>query len=103
MSESPSHQRAKIRAAGRSGHTEVPLPGNGRLDAKTASGRATEIERSGTTAGLVAAARRLRAARASQHVLQVPQPDMDAATAAMRKVGVHGTVKNMAGTQRRSV
>jgi hypothetical protein len=28
---------------------------------------------------------------------------MNAAAAAMRKVGVHGTVKNMAGTRRRPV
>jgi hypothetical protein len=28
---------------------------------------------------------------------------MGAATVAMRKVGVHGTVKNMAGTRRRAV
>ena len=103
MAETPSHKRAKNQAAGTSGQTEVPLPGNRRLDALSASGRATEIERSGTTEGLTAAARRLRDAPASQHVLQVPQGDMNAAAEAMRKVGVHGTVKNMAGTKRRPV
>jgi hypothetical protein len=70
---------------------------------KPPTGRATEIERSGTAAGLQAAARRLRDANASQRILQVPQQDMDAAAAAMRMVGVHGTVKNMAGTKRRPV
>ncbi|MGP0059950.1 MAG: hypothetical protein ACLPID_11760 [Beijerinckiaceae bacterium] len=103
MSESQSHSRAKAQAAGKNGETEVPLPGGRRLDAKSASGRATEIERGGTDAGLQAAARRLRDADANQHVLQVPQRDMDAAAAAMRKVGVHGTVKNMTGSKRRPV
>ena len=102
MTESASHQRAKNQAAG-NGQTEVPLSGGRRLDALTPTGRATEVERSGTAAGLQAAARRLRDADASQRVLQVPQQDMDAAAAAMRKVGVHGTVKNMAGTKRRPV
>jgi hypothetical protein len=103
MSESSSHQRAKIQAAGKNGQTEVPLPGGRRLDARTPSGRATEVERSGRTGELQAAARRLRDANSSQRVLQVPQQDMDAAAAAMRKVGVHGTVKNMTGSKRRPV
>lgn len=103
MSESPSHKRAKAQAAGSKGETEVPLPRNRRLDAMTPGGRATEIERSGTEEGLVAAARRLRDARARQHVLQVPQSDMDAAARAMRKVGISGTIKNMAGTKKRTV
>ena len=103
MTESSSHQRAKSRAAGSAGETEVPLPGNRRLDALTPSGRATEVERTGTAQGLEAAARRLRDAEARQHVLQVPQKDMDAAAEAMRKIGVSGTVKNMSGTKRRPV
>jgi hypothetical protein len=103
MTESAGHQRAKNQAAGKNGQTEVSLSGGRRLDALTQTGRATEIERSGTPAGLEAAARRLRDADASQRVLQVPQHDMDAATSAMRKVGVHGTVKNMVGTRRRPV
>ena len=91
MSESSSHRRAKNQAAGKNGQTEVPLPGGRRLDARTPTGRAIEIERGGTTTvGLQAAARRLRDADASQRVLQVPQQDMNAAAAAMRKVGVHG-------------
>ena len=103
MSESSSHRRAKNQAAGKNGQTEVPLPGGRRLDARTPTGRAIEIERGGTTVGLQAAARRLRDADASQRVLQVPQQDMNAAAAAMRTVSVHGTVKNMAGTRRRPV
>lgn len=104
MAESRSHRRAKKKAAGRRGRTEVALGGNQRLDALSRSGhRATEVERSGTDAGLTAAARRLKKSGARQKVLQVPNKDMDAAVAAMRKAGIGGTVKNMAGTKRRSV
>jgi hypothetical protein len=101
MPESSSHNRAKRRAAGPGGKTEVKLPGNQRLDAKSAGGKkAVEVERSGN---LEAAARRLKKSRAPQKVLQVPQKDMSDAAAAMRKVGVGGTVKNLTGTKRRSV
>ncbi len=104
MPETPSHRRAKNKAAGPGGQTEVPLPGGKRLDARTqGGGRVTELERSGSAPGLAAAARRLKPSGAPQKVLQVPQKDMDAAAAAMRKVRVGGTVKNMGGTKRRSV
>jgi len=104
MSETPSHLRAKSKAAGFGGKTEVPLPGGKRLDARTqGGGRATEVERSGSAQGLNAAARRLKRSDAPQKVLQVPQKDMDAAAQAMRKVGVGGTVKNIGGTKRRGV
>jgi hypothetical protein len=69
MSESTSHRRAKAKAgrakakaAGKLGQTEVPLPGGRRLDAEN-RGRATEVERSGSRAGLGLAARRLRSSR----------------------------------------
>ncbi|MCZ6590404.1 MAG: hypothetical protein O7B98_04595 [Alphaproteobacteria bacterium] len=104
MTESQSHKRAKRKAAGRSGRTEVPLKGAQRLDAKTKSGKtATEVERSGTAAGLGKAAGRLKKSRSKQKVLQVPQKDMAKAAAAMRKAGVKGSVKNMTGSKRRSV
>ena len=102
MSESQSHKRAKSKAAGKSGRTEVPLKGNRRLDAATKK-RATEVERSGTTAGLTKAAKRLKDSRRSQKVLQVPQKDMSKAARAMKKAGVKGSVKNMTGTKRRSI
>ena len=102
MAETPSHKRAKRKAAGKSGQTEVPLPGGRRLDAATPK-RATEVERSGTTVGLRKAARRLRDSGKPQKILQVPQKDMDKAAQAMRDVGVSGTVKNMGDTKRRSV
>ena len=106
MSKSQSHKRAQGKAAGKGGRTEVPQRGGTRLDALSTGGRATEVERSGTSQGLEKAARRLQKAKkagATQAVLQVPQKDMDAAAEAMRKVGVHGTVKNMGSTKRRSV
>ena len=62
--------------------------------------KATEVERSGTSAGLEKAAQRLKMKRSRQKVLQVPQKDM---SKAMKKKGVKGTVKNMSGTKRRSV
>lgn len=104
MTETESHRRAKNKAAGASGQTEVPLSGNRRLDALTAGGgRATEVERSGDPAKLEQAARRLRDSGAGQHVLVVPQNDMADAAKAMREVGIGGTVKNISGTKRRTV
>ena len=102
MVESKSHKRAKAKAAGKSGQTEKPLSGGRRLDAATRR-RATEVERSGSSQGLKKAARRLRDSGKSQKVLQVPQKDMDKAAAAMREVGVGGTIKNISGSKRRSV
>ena len=104
MSETPAHRRAKNRAAGTGGKTEVPISGNQRLDALSTGGRrATEVERSGSRAGLDAAADRLKKSGAPQKVLQVPQKDMATAADAMRRAGVGGTIKNMGGTKRQSV
>lgn len=104
MPESKSHKIAKNKAAGKTGQTEVPLSGKRRLDALTASGiHATEIERSGNPAQLKKAARRLKASEAPKKTLKVPHKDMDAATDAMRAVGVTGTIENLGGTQSRKV
>ena len=102
MTESKSHKRAKRKAAGKSGKTEAPLKGGGRLDARTKI-KATEIERSGTPRRLKAAARRLKRSRKRQRVLVVPQRDMNKAVDAMQEVGTTGTVKNINGTKRRQV
>ena len=102
MSESNAHKKAKRKAAGKSGQTEVPLSGNRRLDAATKK-KATEVERSGNSASLEKAAQRLKDSKKPQKVLQVPQKDMDKAAAAMKKKGTPGTVKNMSGTKSRSV
>ena len=105
MLKSHSHIRAQAAAAGRNGKTEVKLKGSHkRLDAVTKSGKtATEVERSGSMALLEKAAERLKMRRSQRKVLQVPQPDMGKAAHAMQNKGVHGTVKNMGGTKRRSV
>ena len=104
MAESESHKRAKSKAAGKDGQTEVPLPRKRRLDAITAGdNKATEVERGAAPAQLEKAARRLRDSEAPKKVLKVPQPNMDAAAAAMRAVGVSGTVENIGGTKRRKV
>jgi len=103
MAETAAHQRAKAKAAGKGGAKEVKI-GRKRVDALTASKkRVTEVERSGDTRSLRAAARRLKAAKAPQKVLQVPNQDMLKAKEAMKLEKVKGTVKNMAGTKRISV
>ena len=102
MSESNSHKRAKAKAAGKAGKTEVPLGGNRRLDAATRV-KATEVERSGSKSGLEKAAQRLKDSGKKQKVLQVPQKDIPKAVEAMKKKRVKGTVKNMSGTKRVSV
>ena len=104
MSETSAHRRAKKLAAGRGGRTEVPLGGKQRLDALTkGGGKATEVERSGSTAGLDAAAQRLKKSRARQKVLQVPQWHRDQAVEALKSAGIGGTVNNMGGTKCRRV
>lgn len=102
MSESYSHKRAKVKAAGKTGKTEVPIKGGRRIDAVTKE-RATEIERTGTSEALEKAAKRLKDSRKAQKVLQVPEKDMAKAVQAMRKVRTSGTVKNISGTKSRSV
>ena len=102
MPESQSHKRAKVKAAGKTGKTEVSLTRSRRLDAQTRK-TAIEIERSGSSQGLTKAVGRLKTSHKSQKVLQVPQQDMAKAAKAMKKVGVKGTVKNIGGTKRRSI
>jgi len=102
MAESTSHKRLKKDAAGNSGKIEKKLPSGKRLDAVTKK-KATEIERSGSTKGLLKAAQRLKESRKKQKVLQVPQKDMGKAVQAMGNIGIPGTVKNLSGTKRRSV
>ena len=104
MAEGEGHRKAKEKAAGKGGQTEVHLPRKRRLDALTAGGsRATEIERSGDAAKLVKAARRLGASGAHLKTLKVPYRDIDAAATAMREAGVSGNVENLSGTKSRKV
>jgi len=102
MPESQSHKRAKSKAAGKAGKTEVSLSRGRRLDAQSGN-KATEVERSGSPQGLTKAAQRLKVSGKPQKVLQVPQQDIPKAVKAMQKVRVKGTVKNISGTKRRSV
>ena len=103
MAETPAHQRAKAKAAGKGGTKEAKV-GRRRVDAITASQKtATEVERSGNMKSLKAAARRLKATRAPQKVLQVPNQHMPKAKEAMKSEKVKGTVKNMTGKRRWSV
>ncbi len=102
MSESSSHKRAKSKAAGASGQTESPISRGRRLDA-VSRGKATEIERSGTKAGLGKAVGRLKDSGKPKKVLVVPQKDIPKAVDSMKSRGVGGTVKNMSGTKRVSI
>ena len=106
MPEKPSHKRAKRKAAGKRGKTEVPLSRRRRLDAKRKVGRAfraEEIQRSGSRKAFLVAARRLRDSRSKTKILRTRQGNMDKAVEAMRKAGVRGQVQNMGGTRRKSV
>jgi hypothetical protein len=99
-----SHKKAQAKAAGKGGKKEVKLRGGKKLDALSKTGKkATEVERSGNKKALEKAATRLKLRRSKQKVLQVPQKDMNKAALAMKKVGTKGTVKNMAGTKRKSI
>lgn len=102
MSESQSHKRAKSKAAGKSGKTEVKTKGNKRIDAVTKK-KATEIERSGSKANLEKAARRLKSSGKPIKILQVPQKDMDKAADAMKATSTKGTIKNISGSKRKTV
>jgi hypothetical protein len=101
VAEKPTHKRTVAREAGPKGRKEVPVRG-GRLDAAT-QGRAIEVERSGSPTRLTHAAQKLKASGGRQHVLAVPEQHMAKAREAMRKAGVAGTVKNLAGTKAQHV
>lgn len=98
MSESTTHKQAKSKAAGQN---EKKISFNRRIDSMS-NKRATEIERSGSKKLLEKAARRLNASHKPQKVLVVPQPDISKAVQAMKNVGTKGTVRNIAGTKRRT-
>ncbi len=95
MPESKAHKRAKAKAAGKAGKQEVPLRGNKKLDAARKD-TAIEVERSGN---VKAAARRLKISGTPKKVMQVPLKDMAKARAAMRNVGIGGTIKNLSGSK----
>jgi len=97
MPEKTTHRRAKTEAAWKSGRKEVRIKGGRRIDVMTKN-KAVEIERGGSPQ-IEKAAQRLKASRKPQKVLTVPSQSMSKARQAMRKVGVSGTVRNLAGTK----
>ncbi len=106
MPEKASHKRAKRKAAGKRGQTEVPLSRRRRLDAKKkvrGAFRAEEIQRTGSRKTFLDAARRLRDSRSKTKILRTRQENMDKAVEAMRKARVKGQVLNMGGTKRKNV
>ncbi len=106
MPEKASHKRAKRKAAGKRGKTEVPLPRGRRLDAKRKVGgafRAEEIQPTGSRKAFLDAARRLRDSRSKIKILRTRQENMDKAVEAMRKAKVRGQVRNMGETRRKYV
>ncbi len=102
MTESQSHKRAKNKAAGRNGRTEVPISKGRRLDAKNGS-RATEIERSGTSKGLSKAISRLKTQQNAKKELLVPNKDLDKAKKIAMKRGVNVLIQNLSKSKRRFV
>jgi hypothetical protein len=85
------------------GFDDVVEPGRARrrrLKARAADRKAQEVDRSATPVGLERAAKRLKAVRAADRVLSVPQWNMDKAVEAMRRAGVSGLVTNLCGSQR---
>jgi len=89
VAEKPTHKRVIAREGGR-------------LDAATRR-RAIEVETSGRPARLTHAATKLKASGKRQHVLVVPERDMQKAREAMRQARVTGTVRNLSGTKSRRV
>lgn len=102
MPESTTHKRAKSKATGKSGRTEVHISRNRRLDAATNT-KAIEVETSGRSARLEQAARRLKASGKRAHILVVPQKHMQMARDAMRSADTVGTVRNLSGTKKSRV
>ncbi len=83
------------------GAAEKPAARRRRLSAKAKGEKRTvQVDRSGAVRQLERAAKRLRAVKASERILRVPQWDMDAAVVAMRQAGVAGVVTNLCGSRR---
>lgn len=98
MAEGTTHRRTKVKAAGKSGRTEVRISRNRRIDAVIGN-KAVEVETSGTAARLEKAAKRLKDSGKKQRILVVPQTHMKKASAAFRSARTSGTVRNLSGTK----
>jgi len=102
MTESQSHKRAKNKAAGINGRTEIPISRGGRLDAKNGN-KATEIERSGSTNGISMALGRLKTQTNAKKQLLVPNKDLDKAKNIAQKKGINVLIQNLSRSKRRFV
>lgn len=102
MTESQSHKRAKNKAAGRNGRTEIPISRGRRLDAKNGH-KAIEIERSGTKKGISKALSRLKTQTNSKKELLVPNRDLDKAKNVAKKRGDNVLIQNLSRSKRRFV
>ena len=96
MPESRSHKQGKGKAA----QTEVPIPGNRRLDAIRGSS-GIEVERSGTEAGIRRALSRLGTQTNKNKILRVPQNDMEMAAQIAQENDAHLNITNLSKTKRR--
>ena len=103
MPESEGHKRLKRRDAGKTGKTEVQLPSGAIIDALSGTRVASEIERGGP-AGIRKSVESLGEALdtgiARKVRLRVPQPDIPAAVAEMRRQRIGGEVTNLGGTEK---
>ncbi len=94
MSETKSHRRGKGNAA----RTEVPIPGNRRLDAIRGNS-AIEVERGGTREKIDQALSRLKTQTNKAKIIRVPQNDMEMAMERVRRRGMNVTVTNISKTK----
>jgi hypothetical protein len=69
------------------------------LPSATTPRKAVEAVKTMSLDSMIAAAKKLRASRKPQKVLLVPTNAMAKGRAAMREVGIGGTVKNLTGTK----
>lgn len=102
MVESQSHKRAKRKAAGSKGRTEIPISRGRRLDAKNGN-KATEVERSGSSKGISKAISRLKTQKNAKKELLVPNKDLDKAKEIAKKSGTKILIQNLSKTRRRFV
>lgn len=107
MPEAPIHKRYKQRAAGSWGKTEVTLPSGRRVDAISATGIATQAERSIASPRIRHAAEVLQeavnAGFARKARLSVRQEKLEDAFEIMREVGLGGELTNLSRTKKRYV
>lgn len=91
-----THRKHQRKAAGRHGQTEVYV--NGFLDVRTRK-KAVEIERTGKSARIGKALKRLAKTNKPHKILKVPNKDVSKACRIARKRRQKVTVSNLSGTR----